>query len=190
MSEPVSEETPVPSDDGLVELASLDLEAIAAASPKDRRKSKDPDNFKPSDFEAHDWALETLLNFTVNLGVDNSIGLSVVSGGILISGLAIHREKWLEILVSQIKGAGADGSTEILAVALEKVVGHSFAGINAMSERREKQSLPMPATHFLHLRDARVHSPVPSDYAILRVTVDEVTAWGLGSHNPLQQKNE
>jgi hypothetical protein len=146
------------------------------------RKGADPDGLKESDFESHDWALGILLRLTVDLSVENSIGLSVVAGGSLVSGIAIHREKWLELLASQIRAAGVDGSTDVLAGGLETLVGGAFKGVVDMKQRRDAAKLPMPATHFLHFRDARVYTGQWVNYAVFRVNLADVTGWSIGSH--------
>jgi len=166
-----------------------ETDATATSADGIEETAPDPDGFKSSDFEPHDWVLDSLLAMTVDSGVDNNLGLSVVSGGLLISGIAIHREKWLELFAAQIRNAGTDGSTEPLANAIEIIIGGQFTHINEMLDRRLQAELQRPPSHFLHFRDARVHAPQYSDYPLFRVLIEDVTAWSLGSHN-VSDKNE
>jgi hypothetical protein len=145
--------------------------------------ASDPDGLDDSDFDPHDWALETLLNMTIDISVDNSLGLSFVSNGLLITGIAIHRDKWLALMVAQIRGAGSDGSTDALADGLDTVIGGAFTKVTEMMRRRESQGLITPVSHWVHLRDARVHASPYADYPLFRVSLDDVSAWALGSHN-------
>ncbi len=159
------------------------VEGREATPSKVAKRKKDPDGLTKEDFPPRDFALEVLLGLTVDLSVDNAIGMSVVSSGMLISGIAIHRKKWLELLVAQIKDAGKDGNTVPLANAVDTIVGKGFADYEAMRDRRAEQDLDVPPVHYIHFRDARVHTSQYTDYPLFRVAIDDISAWSLGSHS-------
>jgi hypothetical protein len=146
---------------------------------------EDPDGLTPAQLQPKDWALELLVNMTVDLGTsaENSIGLTVTVGGMLVSGMVIHREKWAELLVAQMRAAGGTGNAEVIAAALSTAIGGRHAAATAMQERRDQSSLPAPVRRFLHFRDARVYTPDHwQELPLYRVAIEDVSGWALGSH--------
>jgi len=157
----------------------LDEETRPQWSSKD-----DPDGLTEKDVRKYDVALAGLLRMTVNLDEDNSIGLSVLVRGELISGMAIHPTAWRKRITAQVREAGSEKSpTERLADAVDEYLGMLMEQRQAFVGRRNDAGLPEPKLSFLHFRDARIHSSSPVDLPLVRVKLSDVSAWALGSHN-------
>lgn len=176
----------LPTESVLPAEPEVPTDAESDESPfKNWRHRNDPDDMRREDFNRKDWALNAFLDMTVDLpgSIENSLSLSVTVDGMLISGKLIHRMKWAELFVAEIKAQA--GVSPELADGIEHVITSPLIKTAAMLERRAATDLPNPARAFVHFQDARLYTPgTHSDYSLWRVAIDDISGWSLGAHTP------
>lgn len=146
-------------------------------------EATDPDGYTRDDVLPKDWYLKTILDMYVGINDEHtgSIGVTVTSGGAVISGIAISRKVFIERSIELMREAGAptvaDGMDTLWSTVNDQIV--------AEANRRDDAELPARARRFLHLRDARIWaSSGPINVPLWRGALADITGWSLGSHNP------
>ena len=146
----------------------------------------DPDGYTVDDISPKDWYLETVLTFVHGLSDQHRggfVGLTVISGGAVVSGLAISRAEWIASLAEQYEQAGA-GDT---ATYLEKFFSEAHADVVTQAKRRMDAELPVRPRSFLHMKDARIGaSDAYTQVPLWRGALTDISGWSLGSWNPKQ----
>ncbi|MFF2138357.1 hypothetical protein [Streptomyces sp. NPDC058193] len=122
-----------------------------------------------------DPLLRTLL-ITTNVGM--SFSVCVVAGGKLIQGDAINRDDWWNLLLSHIRTAGSHG--EMFASSIKKAA--DDVGYHLFDDEIQGQDRPMR----LHLKDAYIEG---TNAGLVRVRVDQIAAWSLGTSRPKEKRN-
>lgn len=144
----------------------------------------DPDGYTIDEIAPKDWYLDTVLNFVHGFNdehLEGIVGLTVISSGVVVSGLAISRAEWMAGVVDQYKQAGADDT----AVYIDKVFQRTHNMVLERAKERGDADLPSRARGFLHMKDVRLgagetYTQVP----LWRGSLSDITGWSMGSWNP------
>lgn len=143
----------------------------------------DPDGLVPADFDSRDWALAALLDIAVESNSSNTLSLTVVVAGTLISGEAISRMRWRELFIEQIRTATGNGDrdrVQTLANVMDDLIGGPLDHSEELMKRRYDQRLPRPTSHYLHFQKANVHAGQFLHLPIFRVLIEDISGWALG----------
>lgn len=165
-----------------------DKSETAAPTPWD--PESDPDGYTREDVSPKDWYLDTVLDFVHGFNDEHPggiVGLTVTSGGVVVSGLAISRAEWMAGVVDQYKQAGADQT----AIYIEKVFNQAHDTVVERAKDRDEAGLPSRARGFLHMKEVRLgagdtYTQVP----LWRGALADITGWSLGSWNPKQELSQ
>ncbi|MEV7826445.1 hypothetical protein [Microbacterium enclense] len=156
------------------------------AEPTPWDEQNDPDGYTLDDISPKDWYLDTTLNFIHGFYDKNEggvIGMTVQSGGVVVSGLAISRAAWVTETGKLYAMAGAEET----GTYVEKVFRQAHNAAVEKAEERDAADLPTRARRYLHMKDVRFGvgdqwTQVP----LWRGKLDDITGWSLGSWNPKQ----
>jgi hypothetical protein len=144
----------------------------------------DPDGYTLDDVSAKDLFLDILLDFSHGSSDEHTggrLGLTVISGGTVVSGIAISRAEWVSIIVDLYKQPGTAGT----APHVEKLFNSVQDGVEAQAKSREGAGLPARARGFLHMKDARLGvGNVTTQVPLWRGNLADITGWSLGAWNP------
>jgi len=166
------------------EITDTNDDAYVSANPWD--PDTDPDNYTADDIRAKDWFFDTVLNFAHGINdeaLGGVIGLTVTSGGVVLSGLAVSRAEWMAGVVDQYKEAGAGETT----IYIEKLFNQAHDEVLKHAKRRGEAELPTRARSFLHMKDVRIGvGNVYTQVPLWRGALADITGWSLGSWNPKQ----
>lgn len=148
-------------------------------------EANDPDGYTRAELAPKDWTLSHVLDFTIGPRDDDegSVGLTVVSGGVVVSGIAISEAEHNKILLQQLRDAGADETAQWVGKLLDKQI----ALVTTKREERVAADLPYAARRFLHMRDARIyHGDSWVNAPLWRGILADVSSWSLGTHKPAE----
>jgi hypothetical protein len=164
-----------------------DTSAKPAEETTARKKwdpNTDPDGYTWDDISPKDWYLDTVLNFVLGFSDEyegGSVGLTVQSNGVTVSGMAISRTEWIAGIVGQYAQAGAEDTGKYIKQLFEQANAQAIDG----DKERQKAELPTTARRFLHLKDARIgHGDQYTQVPLWRGKLSDITGWSLGSWNP------
>lgn len=123
-----------------------------------------------------DVLLQVLADLIAN-GEDVVFSLTVVSGGKVIAGDAIHRNAWLHELQEAMPHEQARGIFEAMEMALR----------NGDAERDAEEAARTPVGEeprgsnagWLNFRNAEIDG-APASTGLIRVNLNSVTAWSVG----------
>ncbi|MFJ3395292.1 hypothetical protein [Leifsonia aquatica] len=150
----------------------------------------DPDGYTWDDVRPKDWYLDTVLNFAHGFSdetVGGTVGLTVTSNGVLVSGLAISRTEWIAATVDQYKQSGAAGT----APYIDKLFNEVHDDVVDAAAKREAARLPRRAQNFLHMKDVRLGTgTVTTQVPLWRGALADITGWSMGSWNPPLNNSE
>ena len=122
-----------------------------------------------------DWYLQELVGFANTSGLE--MGLTLNVGGSVVSGKLISGRKYFETFAEQFASAWP-GDEESRANIYKSLAAHA-----EIYDSTETEDLPPP--QYVHLADARVHSPtgsLPTNSGVLwRGKVNAVSGFSLGS---------
>jgi hypothetical protein len=165
-------------------------------SPEKKKRKKyrvknDPDGFTLKQLVPKDRALDYLLHLYVGFDddADGSIGVTVTSNGIVVSGIAVSRKAWIEGNLQLIREGGGEENGS--AASLEKLWAMMIDDAEKLRKKRRKRKLPLPARRYIHLKDARIGSP--GDFynvPFWRGNLDDISGWALGSTNPPLERDD
>lgn len=149
-------------------------------SPED-----DPDGYTWDDIRPKDFLLESLLDFYVggdDTSAEGAIGITVLSGGLTVSGIAISRRAWIDAM----KATFAKSMTSDYSDAIGTVYDMTAERLEDVYKRRDAADLPTHKRTHLHMRDVRIIMGVDDHVTmpLWRGTLDDVTGWSMGSWNP------
>lgn len=159
------------------------IEAGESAKPWD--PDADPDSYTRDEITPKDWYLETVLDFSHGFNdehMDGIVGLTVIAGGAVVSGISISRAAWIAGMVDLYTQANVNTAPHI-----EKLFNFAHDTVAERAKSREEADLPTRARGFLHMKDARIgvgdtYTQVP----LWRGALADITGWSLGSWNPKQ----
>lgn len=150
----------------------------------------DPDGYTYDDIRPKDWYLDTVLNFahgSDDEGEGGMVGLTVTSGGALVSGLAISRDEWIKRTVDLYRSSGAPDTARYIEELFNKVQNIT---VDRAKERRDAD-LPTRVRGFLHMKDVQIGTgTVTTQVPLWRCSLADITGWSLGSWNPKQSPPE
>ena len=124
-----------------------------------------------------DWYLLHLVSLANENGLE--FGLTLTVGGSIVSGTLISGKKYFETFASDLSSAwpGDEDAKEIIR--------SSFAGWSAIYNRKKEDDDDRPPPQYIHLSNARVHTPqgsLPTNTGVLwRGKINAVSGFSLGS---------
>jgi hypothetical protein len=138
--------------------------------------ASDPDGYTRERVVPPDFALDALLNLYGGDSGKQSLTLTVVTGGILVSGTLVTRQAWQAALLASMQGAGMDQRMNITE-RLADVWDTWNARILEEAKRRDEADLPGAYTRHFHMRDAQVNG---RQMPLYRGLVSSITGWSIG----------
>jgi hypothetical protein len=139
-------------------------------------RNNDPDGYTLDEIFGTDLALEALLDMYGGDASTGSIGLTVVSGGVVVSGMLIGRQAWQVAILDSMRAANSDADLPITE-SFERVWDTYHQSMADDVERREAIDVPGKFYPFFHMRDALIDGkPVP----LYRGLVTSITGWSIG----------
>lgn len=117
------------------------------------------------DARAFDWFLRNTISTLTPLGVE--LGITVMVGGMVVSGTLISGAKYFEEMGNSIQGKGGEQEDVVNAIA------ESWKAWKVIYDKPEDapDDWKPEQTSFIHLRDARVFAPgqpsLPSNQGVL-----------------------
>jgi hypothetical protein len=155
----------------------------------------DPDGYKLSEVLADDFFLDTFLSPIASATVRGKFGMVLNCGGVVVSGLVIGYREYVERtaeLLEHAQGkspepAAGQGPSE--GAGLGAVITEAWTSVldgwEKKDREREDAGLMTRTPRYVHMRDARIYAGSESiDVPLWRGSVESVTGWSLGSHNP------
>lgn len=159
------------------------IDADESAKPWD--PSTDPDGYTRDEISPKDGYLDTILDFTHGLNDESlvgHVGLTVITGGALVSGLAISRAAWIAGMVDAYAQASPDTAPHI-----EKIYNRRHGSVLSMAAGRDAADLPTLARLALHMKDVQISiGGVTTNVSLWRGSLADVTGWSFGSWNRKQ----
>lgn len=146
----------------------------------------DPDGYSRNSLMSKDMFLDVVLELAHGLTEEHSstIGLTVTSNGVVVSGLAISRAEWITRIVDQYKNSGADK----MAAEIEKIFNQAHGIMVEKTTSRNAARLPLRPRPFLHMKNVRIGSGENCvQLPLWRGAITDITGWSLGSWNPKQE---
>ena len=159
-----------------------DTTELDDVTPKNMPGDDDPDGLTAADVLSKDGLLDLLLGSYVGWKDDGHghVGLTVQSGGVVISGVVISRTEWITRLAQSLRESG----TAEFADNLEASFGRIQRDLAEEWDRRDQADLLGRARRFIHMRDVRVLATPSVDLPLWRGALADITGWSLGSWNP------
>ncbi len=154
-------------------------EKIGDVVPKDLYPD-DPDGLTWDDVLPKDVYLDILLNSVVGEKDDHlpgEFGLTVISGGAVVSGMVIARKAWVQLLIESVRDAGSAPLAEVLEGTLPRFEEE----LDAHSDRRDKLNLLAHKRTHIHMRDARIFNGATTNVPLWRGALEDITGWSMGS---------
>ncbi|MGA1813688.1 hypothetical protein VH571_15005 [Frondihabitans sp. 4ASC-45] len=147
-------------------------------------EATDPDGYTLKDIRPKDYEFNALLNFYFGFDdeyPDGSIGLTVASNGVVVSGAAISRTAWSAALVDQVRQGGGDAT----APHVEKIYNEIQAIKTEGAQKRRDQDLPERARRFLHMKNARLIAGGETiNVPLWRGSLSDISGWSMGTATP------
>lgn len=139
--------------------------------------ASDPDGLTRHDLDGKDWMLRDALDFLLdqNDEVKKTVRLTVILGGVVVSGTVIGRREWLERIACDLNAAG-----EGFGTSFNTVLGHDIDEIDEVNARRSNAGIPTRARRFIHMRDARLHATTVMNVPAWRGDLSDVSGWSFG----------
>lgn len=143
--------------------------------------STDPHDVTRDDVLGSDFYLDALLRMTFGdrNNNSNSIGMTFMIDGTIVSGIAISGTEWARRMAERLLPASSsmsEGFSE-LTKDMEK-------RSTALMDTRIAEERPLPAFRFVHLRDVRVSTGVMTqEIPLWRGQIAKMSGWTIGSSN-------
>jgi hypothetical protein len=142
----------------------------------------DPDGYTHEDVFPQDQALDATLNVFGGDAGKSEMTMSLVVGGVVISGYVISRQEWQRRTV-ELLSASSDGPSAPLIDALEEMWSEVHSTIEKEKERREAENLLSARDEFFHMRDARIGGVGGISVPVWRGLRASITGWTFGIPN-------
>ncbi len=117
---------------------------------------------------SQDWFLEVLVD-QVN-GTDNAIGMTLMIGGLLVSGDMVSGHKYFEGFAKEYVGALNIADSEVADRVKSSLSGPGQKYLQSRAEQESDTVVPPIPIAFVHLRNARIihpgGPPVPANRAV------------------------
>lgn len=141
--------------------------------------ASDPDGLTRHDLDGKDWMLRDALDFLLGQNDEhqNAVLLTVILGGVVVSGTVIARSEWQERITSELNSATAGFGT-----AFNTVLSKDIDEIDEVNTRRTNAGIPSRARRFIHMRNARLHATPGIDLPTWRGDLSDVSGWSFGGH--------
>lgn len=139
--------------------------------------ASDPDGLTRHDLDGKDWMLRDALDFLLGHDdeVQKTVRLTLILGGIVVSGTVIDRREWLERIAAGLNAAG-----EGFGTAFNTVLSNDIDEIDEVNTRRSNAGIPTRARRFIHMKDARLHATTVMNVPAWRGDLSDVSGWSFG----------
>jgi len=122
---------------------------------------------------------------TVMDNTDFEVGVTLNVGGLLVSGLLVGYDKYVEGVVSQLRGAGGDKEANMF---VEEIFRRYAEVYNSDDQGGDPTPEPAMDTDYIHLGEARFFTPgsapLPVEGVWWRGRLSEVQGFTLGTLKP------
>jgi hypothetical protein len=143
--------------------------------------SEDMEELSPIEVEQEihgqsvDWYLQKIVSLANDVGVGLEMGITLVLGGSVISGILISGKKYFDTFASDLSAAWPGANKEEIR--------KSFASLGAIYDQGDGQE-ELPPPQYIHLSNARIYSPsgsLPTKGGVLwRGKINAVSGFSLG----------
>ncbi|CAL4859993.1 hypothetical protein [Microbacterium sp. MM2322] len=144
--------------------------------------ASDVDGYAWEDVRSRDPYLDFMLDryFDVADQARGALGLTLMVGGAVVSGIAISRAEWIERTLTDFQPS----NSAVVEEYLRPIWSHLHDHTVEESNRRDEADLPTRARRFIHLREVRILNGATMNVSTWRGDLASVDAWSLGSWNP------
>ena len=148
-------------------------------APKSRPLDDDPDGYTDEDVSSKDGYLDLVMSAFVGFKDEKSgsIGMTVTSNGVVVSGIVIGRSEWIKRAVAQLREGGAGANAD----SIDEWLNFVHDGESEKWDERDAQDLLGRARRFIHMRDVRILNSPGVNLPLWRGALKDITGWSLGS---------